>query len=316
MPAYSLAGYLAALTMRTNQTLIVEGKHDLEVVARLVVELTSASPGAKARRLLIDTAEIIQAVPGVFSNREKVEVTYNLTKGSGRIGAFVDREFRGFTTFPAIADSLSAHHTDGTGLFWTRGHSVENYFLKPEDAIAFVAMFYPEHMPDEFGAMMISRMDYVLRVSAAVTKAAAQHELLKKCDGFWDVSHWSTTREGAVGINLGEITNCLARRGVDAPTLVGFTATLQDGLVATSGLDVQVCRWFSHGHLGHQLFWSAAGRVMADCGVDATVASNVARGFLAQKLRISADIWSKECAANEAECPAEFISWLKTKLAA
>ena len=79
--------------------------------------------------IVIDSAEMIRECEGVFSNREKVEYIHALAADHAKLAGWVDREFRMFAVGPSIVNELKGHNVLDASLFWTRGHSIENYFF-------------------------------------------------------------------------------------------------------------------------------------------------------------------------------------------
>src|SRR5690242_4673856 len=126
MSSYSPIGYVNAVSIRNTRTLLVEGRTDKSVVVRLMIELRNQKL-LNADNLVIDTADDIQNVPGArLGNREKVEYIHAQIAGFQRFAGLVDREFRDFD-LAVPADHAPHHRVVPQNLFWTRGHSIENY---------------------------------------------------------------------------------------------------------------------------------------------------------------------------------------------
>src|SRR4051794_4284520 len=81
MPTYSSSGYPAAVTMRSNRSLLVEGPNDKATVARLMVELRNKNR-IRSDNLLIDTGADIPSASG--GNRERVEAMHARVGGSSK----------------------------------------------------------------------------------------------------------------------------------------------------------------------------------------------------------------------------------------
>lgn len=119
------------------RVILVEGPTDRQALETLLERLGVLADGTKLRLdrdLVIDTAEILDSPEGKsLSNREKViEVARSVATGmeAKRFVGFIDREFDFFELDAngQIVDEVLEHHCDGR-LVWSRGHSIENYFL-------------------------------------------------------------------------------------------------------------------------------------------------------------------------------------------
>jgi hypothetical protein len=138
MPMYSSKGYPKAVTMRSNRTLLVEGRNDKATVKRLFLELLNNSQ-IKEDDLLIDTAEDLLDASG--GNRGRVEAMHARVGGSSKFASLVDREFRDFD-MKGVRDLNPAHREVPINLFWTRGHSIENYLSDIDVFVASSPWFY------------------------------------------------------------------------------------------------------------------------------------------------------------------------------
>ncbi len=121
---YNLQDYLNLVQMSERKHLLVEGKYDKQFFRLFLYE---SIPHIKVD---IDTAESLSSSELVLGNRQKVEKvaeTISLKEYAARFVGFADREYREFDC-EKVTDKLG-YHNQISRLIWSRGHSIENYFL-------------------------------------------------------------------------------------------------------------------------------------------------------------------------------------------
>jgi hypothetical protein len=175
--------------MRTKRTLLVEGIKDKQIIERLLIETKGDDPNDCD--LVIDTAEQFRDCPGIMSNREKVEYIHGIVSNHSKLGGWVDREFRLFAVEQTVKDQLSDHNVVHASLFWTRGHSIENYFFDIRIVLRYIEQFFPEHLPANYRESTIAVMEPITRIAAAVTLAAKDSNLLSRMTRLFSTKLWS-----------------------------------------------------------------------------------------------------------------------------
>ena len=212
MLGYSLTGYVAAVSFRTTRTLLVEGSTDKSAIARLIIELRRKGLLDKDD-VVIDTAADIPNTPG--GNRQRVEHIHAQVGDSIRFAALVDREFREFDLSIPI-DHAPYHRVVTQNLFWTRGHSIENYFITLAIVRATLEQNHPEHLPANYVNLLSIAFPAIVRGCAAITLAAQGIHKLDRIQGIKLLDYWKVDAAGNLYADLGELQIILAARGVDA----------------------------------------------------------------------------------------------------
>jgi hypothetical protein len=170
---YDITQYLASVKMSSKKRVLVEGRDDKSHMTNLIAALTD-SPKVK-----VDTAEMIKGECSrtAKNNRAKLEVIHARSKGLREYSNLLflcDREFYKFLLDqPSIEDLMEAHEVDGN-LSWTRGHSLENYFLL-SDVVndAFRYLCSSEYKTKALD-LLIQNYPSVVNIAASSTLAARE----------------------------------------------------------------------------------------------------------------------------------------------
>ena len=109
IPYTSVSSYVAALRMRSARSVLLEGRTDKQILARLRGDLERRNPSMA--RVELDTAESIRWPDAAMGNRQKVELVCEAAHRAGlrKQAGFVDREYRGFDLDDIIRDQIQAH---------------------------------------------------------------------------------------------------------------------------------------------------------------------------------------------------------------
>ena len=309
--AYSPSAYVAIALMRTRRTLLVEGVNDQRFMYRLLVEINGGSCAPKAD-LLIDSAEMIRDCPGIFSNREKVEYIHSLVSDHDKLGAWVDREFRLFVVDRCIQDELSAHNVLYNSLFWTRGHSVENYFFDTSIVLRYLEQLYPEHLPANYKQSIESVMDDLTRYAASLSLAAKELNLISRVSALFSTEHWTIVPGMKISINEDILKQSVCQRGVEEKQAGLYIERFRKFHEISGCTQMEPCRWIAHGHIGSSVIWSGVAATLAHCGMkERSLVGKISQGDWEHKHRLGADIWSKATATGTATSPLQLVEWMK-----
>jgi hypothetical protein len=308
MPVYSFQGYLAALALRTSGTLIVEGVTDRGAAWRLIREMAKQQ-ACDASRIVVDTAEMLQSFPGVYSNREKVEHVLESTSTLDPVAGWVDREYREFEVDGEIRDCIGGHKVVGN-CYWTRGHSLENYTLATELAIEFLESYYPSEIPHNYAEIAALNFIGFLKNAAALSLAVRSANLLNRCSGIFGCESWVVS-EDHLDFNIDSFAGELMGRGVPQSVVDALVLNYHSKLAEVSVVDSDLVKWLLHGHIGTEMFWSALGSLMRANGMSPQLSKQVAKGDGDGKLRIAHGNWVKMCISRRESAPTAFLDWLQ-----
>ncbi len=311
MLRYTANGYIAAILIRKYRTLLVEGIDDTKILSRLLLELNSVTSRSQSD-LVIDSAELIEECNGVVSNREKVEYIHSLVSDHDKLGAWVDREFRLFAVDHVIKDEVGGHNVLFTSLFWTRGHSVENYFFDKRIVISYLEQLYPEHLPSTYRQSIETVIDELTRYAASLSIAAKDLSLISRMNDLLNTGHWVVGAGMKIMLDDAALKLSLCQRGVDskqADRYIERVRTLHKICLCT---DTEVCRWIAHGHIGSSVVWSGVAATLAYCGMkEGSVIGKISHGDRDMKYRCASDIWSKATVAGTPASPLELVKWMR-----
>ncbi|MEH4624802.1 DUF4435 domain-containing protein [Phytobacter diazotrophicus] len=169
--AYTIDSYITSLSMSSKKRILVEGRHDRLHLYQLIYKF---NPNSKVK---IDTAQDIQASDKAMSknNRLKIEFIHSRVRVKDNICFLCDREFREFSLNEKIEDLLGSHYCNDS-LYWTLGHSLENYFFNASvivDAFKFLSPSQYKFKAIEIFCELISSS---FEIIAAISLAAKHIE--------------------------------------------------------------------------------------------------------------------------------------------
>lgn len=306
MPTYSVNGYPAAISMRSNRTLLVEGPSDKATVARLIIELRKRNR-IMSDNVVIDTGEDLPDATG--GNRERVEAMHSRVGGSSKFAALVDREFRGFD-LAGVRDLSPGHCVIPVNRFWTRGHSLENYLSEIEIVIAGVEEYFPEHLPSNYRQHLVTAFPSILRNCAGLSLAANAIGKLDRARTISELDHWIVRGDDTVEIDITRLRTILSQRGVSTAEFSAFDLEFQRCLTQLAATDLPLSRWICHGHIAECHIWCAVAAVLRSHGMSNEVATRIGWGKREALVKVSRGVWSEQCVAGVGDHPQDFIHWL------
>ena len=306
MSSYSSGGYLIALQQRSARTLLVEGKDDKAIIARVQQEIV-ADAHAPNVNFVIDTCDIAKCSGSGM--RDAVEAIHASAVAQGiPLAALVDREFREFElTDNSTRDILDCHHVLSSNMYWTRGHSIENYFLDVRFIVSFLKFQFPENLPGSLITAVTDHFDSVIVEAAVASLSARDAGLLSKTSGVCRPSHW---RRDNFKPKLSDdaIAERFAVRAATPEQVAEFLTKMKFYRSSLHGLP-RLCQWLSHGHFGRELTWTAVASLAEENGFSTTDVDAIGTGFKDPKLRHDADLWARLIVGNSTESPMSLWRW-------
>jgi hypothetical protein len=310
---YSASGYPSAVTLRSKRTLLVEGSNDKGAVTKLIIALRKYK-ALVIDNLVIDTAEDVPSASG--GNRERVEAMHAKVGGSTKFAALVDREFRQFDLQNA-GDNAPYHVEIPINLFWTRGHSIENYFSDLEYVIACLEQHYPEHLPAGYTQIISKAFPSILRSTASITlalepnNAAAQpSDRLARVSSIKRLDSWHVLSDGSVKVNTAALESVLVDRGFTQADATAFSQRQAAFMSILQRKHLDISKWICHGHLADSHLWSALGALLQHNNMELKYATKIAWGNKEAQGRTAIDKWSNASVEGRGEHPAALINWL------
>lgn len=304
MTRHTISGYLSNLEMRSAKTIIVEGKDDKKFISRIAHQVLGQHQPSGLANLIIDTADLLKTETGIIGNRALVEETHRRAAHEKlQLLAVVDREYREFQFEKSIMDCLSSHNAiDGT-LWWTRGHSIENYLLVPQVFILFLRQQFADSLAIGNLQQVIAFFPSILNEVCALTLSLNSIKALRKAEGVASASAWSFSDNNTATLDLRDIINKLIDRRVEVDDALSLTASMHHYRTLLSDcISDDIGRWLSHGHLAWELCWLAVASLVSDlCDSRATV-GEIGHGYASQKFISACDTYSG-FVCNELDLP-------------
>jgi len=274
-------------------TLLVEGATDKRAMFRALRKLETDGRIA-SDSVYVDSAHLIDVSEACVGNRERVEVVHAAARAAGyAVFALTDREFRDFATSPVIKDERPSHRQVGS-VFWTRGHSIENYFFEPSYAASHLLYRHS----DAVSPAMLQAIDrywkQLLCNAAALSIAARDNCFLKKLRGALTTEAWILVSPGFIGLSADALEKAITLRGEACVAAGAFASSFRDALAAMEACpDAECARWIAHGHLADEVLWLAIGRILQHEGAPPEVVHDVAVGHKEDKAFNRADRWGE-----------------------
>lgn len=308
MSSYSVDGYVSALAFRTSKSVLVEGPTDRRCVSRVRAELERRGI-VPFGAVVVDSANLIRGEGRAIGNRALVELIFAQAVAAGfSLAALVDREFRDFEVGERVIDRLKGHFESGNLLVWTRGHSLENYFLDEGTAKAFLLFQFSDELNGGCFEVIHRNIAAIIQWIAAVSAGLHLVGLTERASGIASIKHWHIT-DGVIELSPAELVSDLQARGATPEMCAGLKAQLSSVFaVLSDDDDPEVGRWLAHGHIGFELFWSAIAVCCTGFASD-SVLDAIAKGYAATKLSVAADRWAIGVVEQSVESPRSLWKW-------
>lgn len=312
MSSYTVSGYLSALVLRDKKTVLLEGRNDRKVVARVAAEIAETRKGVLTN-VVLDSADLVRGDDGPMGNRALVELIHQSVRATGtKFAAVVDREFRGFELASVVRDEIGEHRTENGSLFWTRGHSMENYFFDARFFTSFIKSAFAEAIEAECVMACRSSFDEILIWASAVGITLKENGLIEKGHDLGRVSHWTRASDGRWRFDATAFSRALAERAIvpgGEERIVGSVEAWRSRLDEAGAKEV--VRWVSHGHIGWQLVWSGLGAVAKHIGAPPAVVQGISHGYADMKWRKAADMLAEDVSSNAQVALPQLWAWME-----
>jgi hypothetical protein len=289
-----------------SKHLLVEGRDDKHL---FFVLLSAHFDNETRNRICIDSAQDLIDFDGVYENRDKIEQIcreIQLEPYAENFAGFVDREFREFELIPCFQDNLKCHRVSGR-LVWSRGHSVENYFLDysyVEDVLVSHLPDIGNQMSDLLRRLLGEQFETLVRIACAMSLTGKETHRLGQIRESISVQILKIA-ESRVTIDLDSWKKSLAAKGIAAGDAEILVERFLYWSQKTATEDYSVTRWICDGHIGFALIWAAYERLTRDRSGLPPIQSDHRLRF-----NLCAGNWSERTVKAGAEYPAEVFQLL------
>jgi len=297
-----ITSYNLAVKIRSFKTVLVEGTTDKNVLSNffLVKNYTENN----SCRYFIDDVSIISSDPelSTLGNKEKIiRIAEKLSEKNEKLGYFVDREWDD-VDFSNLDESTKVTQTEKT--FFTRGHSIENYWFSSDAFVSFLQYAVPANITAEFLHELNQHFSSITLFSAAFSIAAKQGGVITRLD---DLLERSDIECGPEGFRL---TPDFNRKLLARQSDYDIVAACNNQVDLLYAQGSEALRWICHGHLGEQAIRACVARLALDSGIDSKTALDIERGDKSGKFRHD----SKHITTYSREAVAplnEILSWIR-----
>lgn len=279
MTTYSLAAYeLAVRFVRTKKTILVEGASDKRVIMRMMLERGN-STGCEFSCVVDDSAMVSDAELSGKGSKEKVELIASAigAVNDARFNWIVDREWEGIDT------DKPEDFSPPVDLPWglrTKGHSIENYWLRLDALRKYLHLFFGDVLPVSFFTALEARFDKILQLAAAYSFSAKKFNIITRCSEA--ISRQDVEWNGAEYVMLQSFSSRMATRGVVVNMANEVNSYFNRGSLRTASRDA--LQWICHGHLGEEMIRICAASLATEYGCPTLAAEQIERGRRSDKL--------------------------------
>ena len=259
MLKFDVESYLSYVEMSSNPRLLVEGYSDKTALSFAISHLIYDD-------IDIDTAEDLISSNSALGNRQKVELMCRKVRERAVTNKFIglaDREFRGFKINGKIHSELLIHH-ESDNLFWTLGHSIENYVFSKE--VISTALKYVANSPNTPKAIdrYIEIFPSALTVSTALTLALYDKEY--RLRRVTSIFCWDTfiINGNDISIDLSKLDHGLKERNFIEEERSELINEYLLSLDLVKSSDRKSTQCFCHGHLGIKMIKLTFARCLHD----------------------------------------------------
>lgn len=259
MPKFDKESYLSYVEMSSKSRLLVEGYGDKTALSFAINHLNYDD-------IDIDTAEELISFNSTLGNRQKVEVICQEINDKTSINnfvGFVDREFRRFDVKDKITSEIITHYKSDN-LFWSFGHSIENYTFSAK--IIAKSLKYLANSPNAPKAIesYTNIFHSVLILSTALTLTLYEKDfelsrvisLLK-----WNIFEISGNE---INIDLKKFDSGLKKRGFSEEERKNIIDEYLTSLNIVKSSDQNSIKCFCHGHTGIRIIKLTFARCLND----------------------------------------------------
>lgn len=247
MPKFDKASYLSYLEISTKPRLLVEGYTD-KTSLRYAIDYYKDD----VDEIEIDTAEDLIQFESVLGNREKVEEICKdvVKKDLQKIFlGLVDREHRKFKISEKITSLLKRHNKE-ENLYWTFGHSIENYVFRIDIVVKALKML--ANSPNTIKALkhFEELFDSSIHISSALSIVIDQLDLSRK--RVTSFIEWNSFNiyEKKITLDLKKFKEGLISRGFNEKKSEDITKMFSESLSISENSNIDVARTYCHGHIG------------------------------------------------------------------
>ncbi|MCC5811808.1 MAG: DUF4435 domain-containing protein [Ectothiorhodospiraceae bacterium] len=306
MTTYSVEGYLSSVIFHKKTPLLVEGEDDIDVMHTLFNSaIKSKNENEKPQ---IDSAQIIRDKNLPVGNRKKVEAVYKKAREEGvPIIAWVDREFRRFDiSQDTVSDRLRRHYRN-EALFWSRGHSIENYFFEPGYFVRFISYRFPRLASHELENEIFSHFHIAIQTAAIISICARQKRLLDRISGLLGHEEWIKIDEKWT-LDEGKVLDKLKNRNVREVPATEFLEEYKNFCRKIRENDM---RWIIHGHIGWQILWGFCGAVTQELQNNGPSVNQISTGMHKEKILYLARELAERVKTKRTAFPLSFFDCFK-----
>lgn len=306
---YTPEEYKKILQMSPKKRVLVEGRDDLNSLSILFEEFLGDN-WRDVYNIELERADtFLIGVPEVRKRIETVVALISETELRNQLVGFVDREFRKFSWENGeLIDQISRHFIDDR-ILWTRGHSIENYFLDEKILKTPFQIISGEVFQKSYNLFKKNLNSY-LRVACKLSLVALKLDCLKKIRTSLG---WDIIEENA-SLNIKQWKIQLNKIGFDSPSIEKITTAYEEFSYIIDSADTETVRWFCDGHLSFYFLWCAFARcvyaITEQINDKATMAQRILKYGDEHRFNSCASAWAKSSQANLCEYPKDIFAML------
>lgn len=309
--SYDISSYIAMAKMSGKTRILVEGKDDKGYIKNLLIKM-----GVITSAIKIDTAEDVRGDCNKTykCNRAKIEKISNVCNKSNdcsNVYFFCDREFNGFDVGSEISDLIGGHYTDGR-IFWTYGHSIENYFFDIDvisDAFNFLC---DSEYKFEAINILIRNQSRLWAIVSAIALSGRGIENFSFSHGTIKWNHFKFVNF-SLDFCIDEWLNAF---NPPAEIHNRFASLYKNLIAAAERSDMKVCGLIARGHTGvimlQRIFSACLLKVAIDAGDDSPERDAKKFSSLSDDLISAAlsEAWARKSAQKKTIYPDAFVNEL------
>ncbi len=254
----SMDDYIAYTLMSLKRRLLVEGADENRLFNRLFDNFDK-----ERIKVDVDDASCLIGFSPPIGNREKVEMVCSQIRGTrfeDKLVGFVDREFRGFQWNSKMEDEYRYHRVDGR-LIWTRGHSIENYYLDTKTLEIPIATLSTTSYYREALALFKKNFEIIVRLACAASLVGLEignFQIIRNAIT-WEVFRLNNDE---LNFEFALLQSALEQGGIQRKESKYIIDRLTYWISIVSRADFDIVRWMCHGHIGLSLIWASYYRMV------------------------------------------------------
>lgn len=269
-----ISSYRLAIKIRSHKTILVEGVSDKSILSHFL--LSKNHQDNQCPDYFIDDVSIVkgdEALSGLGNKSKALTIIGNIN--NEKLSGMVDREWDNID-LSNLDDSQFVQN--GNNVYFTKGHSIENYWFDVDASISFLIRSFPTTIDQAFLKCVEDNFPSILRFAAAFSLTAKDAAVINRATELISYND--------ISFNAGDfrLSATLDAKLSLRNAAINFAAECNNKFCELQTSNQSMLRWICHGHLGEEAIRSCIASIAFTFGVAQSTVVDIERGKKSEKL--------------------------------